>query len=93
MSFIEYEIPSYFNQHKSSAVKLGNKIIAYVGEIHPLVTNKFNISQPINIFELLVNELPPIKKIENLENLLPMICRLLIEIFALYLIMKPILLR
>lgn len=76
--FSKQDIPSYFNPHKSSTVKLGNKVIAYIGEIHPLIAKKFNISQSLNIFELFVSKLPPLrakKSKEFISNDLPVVSR------------------
>jgi phenylalanyl-tRNA synthetase beta chain len=52
------EAPNYYHQHRSKAVKLGKNIVGYFGELHPLIAKKLDVKNRVNIFEILVEELP-----------------------------------
>jgi phenylalanyl-tRNA synthetase beta chain len=59
--------PKYYHPHRSATLKLGNKIIGYFGEIHPLVTKKFDLKNRANFFEIFVDNLP--NHANNLQKL------------------------
>ncbi len=52
------EAPNYYHPHRSKAVKLGKNIVGYFGELHPLITKKFDVKNRANVFELFIEELP-----------------------------------
>lgn len=50
-------LPNYYHQHRSGAIKLGKAIIGYFGELHPSTNQLFGIKSRINLFELFVDEI------------------------------------
>ncbi|MCE3255382.1 MAG: phenylalanine--tRNA ligase subunit beta [Rickettsiaceae bacterium] len=52
------EVPNYYHPHRSKAIKLGKNIIGYFGELHPMITKKFDIKGRANSFELFIENLP-----------------------------------
>ena len=55
---LEDATPNYYHPHRSKMVKLGKKIIGYFGELHPLIAKKLDVKGRVNIFEILIEELP-----------------------------------
>jgi phenylalanyl-tRNA synthetase beta chain len=55
------DVPSYYNPVRSGAIKMGNQILGFFGEIHPLKTAKFNIKNKVNVFELYLDNLPKLQ--------------------------------
>ncbi len=57
----EYEIkcdaPSYYHPGRSAAIFFNKKIIAYCGEIHPIVCKKYDINRAL-AFEIFIDNLP-----------------------------------
>ncbi len=51
--------PNYYHPHRSKAVAIGRNVIAYFGELHPLITKNFAIQSRVNVFELLIEDIPP----------------------------------
>lgn len=63
---ITREAPAYYHPGRSGAVRLGNKLIAYFGELHPAILDSMGISlSPIMAFEINVDALPDAKKKTN----------------------------
>ncbi len=56
------DAPNYFHPGKSGVVKLGNVIIANLGEINPITLNKLNFRKKCFCFELFLDNLPRPKK-------------------------------
>lgn len=56
------EVPSYYHPHRAGAVKLGRNVIAYFGELHPIVNKKLDVTGRANAFELLIDDLPVVNK-------------------------------
>ncbi len=66
---INRNAPSYYHPGKSAEVKLGSNLLGYFGEIHPNVSNLFNLKEKALIFELFTDELPTINnQISNTAN-------------------------
>ena len=60
---ITREAPAYYHPGRSGAVRLGNKIVAYFGEIHPAVLDAMKIDvAPVVAFEIFVDAIPDAKK-------------------------------
>jgi phenylalanyl-tRNA synthetase beta chain len=68
---ITREAPAYYHSGRSGAVRLGNKIVAYFGEIHPRVLADMNIDvSPLVAFEIFVDSLPDSKKKSSAKPIL-----------------------
>lgn len=50
--------PSYYHPTRSGSLCLGKNILAYFGQVHPMISKKFDIEPDIFAFELNINELP-----------------------------------
>ncbi len=55
---ISTDAPAYYHPGRSGALRLGANIIAYFGEIHPLILKKFAIKQRVVAFEVLLDNIP-----------------------------------
>lgn len=55
---ISTDAPEYYHPGRSGALKLGNNVIAYFGEIHPLVLKKFGLKQRVCAFEVFLDNIP-----------------------------------
>ncbi|MBX9633336.1 MAG: phenylalanine--tRNA ligase subunit beta [Magnetospirillum sp.] len=55
------EAPSWYHPGRSGALKLGNKPIAFFGELHPGVLNQMGVKGPVVAFEVFLEALPPQK--------------------------------
>lgn len=51
-------IPSWYHPGKSASVKLGKKLLGYVGEIHPTILKDMKISKPSVGFEIFLENIP-----------------------------------
>ena len=56
------KIPNYFIEGRTIAIKLENKIIGYLGEIHPKILKNWKIKMPVSLFEINLEEI--FKKLE-----------------------------
>jgi len=57
------EIPDWMHPGRSASVILNKKIkLGYFGELHPRVLKSFKIKNKVNIFELMIDEIPKIIK-------------------------------
>jgi phenylalanyl-tRNA synthetase beta chain len=54
------ELPSWYHPGKSAIISIDNKVIGYVGEIHPSILKIMDISHPTFATELFVKEIPPL---------------------------------
>ncbi len=57
---ITKDMPLYYHPYRSAAFKLRNKLIAYLGEIHPNTLKKFDIKENVVGFEVFLDNLPSI---------------------------------
>lgn len=55
---ISKDTPRYYHPGRSAIYKLGNKLIAYMGEIHPKIKEIFDIKQQIFGFEIFIDNIP-----------------------------------
>ncbi|NRB10699.1 MAG: phenylalanine--tRNA ligase subunit beta [Rickettsiaceae bacterium] len=55
---IDNNVPSYYHPTKSAILKLGKKIIAVFGELHPIILQKFDLDVRVIAFEINVDNLP-----------------------------------
>jgi phenylalanyl-tRNA synthetase beta chain len=53
--------PNYYHPNRAATLKLGNKIIAHFGELHPQITQEFDIKNRVVAFELFIEELPEVR--------------------------------
>jgi phenylalanyl-tRNA synthetase beta chain len=60
---ISDEAPSWYHPGRSGKIILNKKIeIGYFGELHPRIANKFKIKARVNLFELMIDNVPLIEK-------------------------------
>lgn len=52
------DVPQYYHPHRSAAFKLGNKLIAFAGEIHPDILKSFDIKENVIGFEVFLENMP-----------------------------------
>ena len=50
--------PAYYHPGRSGALRLGANVIAYFGELHPVVLKKFGIKQRVVAFEVMLDNIP-----------------------------------
>ncbi|MDF2965362.1 MAG: pheT [Rickettsiaceae bacterium] len=50
--------PAYFHPNRAASLKLGNKVIAHFGELHPALIANYDIKNRVVGFELFLEELP-----------------------------------
>jgi len=55
------EAPAWYHPGRSGSLKLGNKAVAYFGELHPKLLGEFDIKGAVVAFELFLEALPPQK--------------------------------
>ena len=55
---ISTDAPAYYHPSRSGALRLGNNVIAYFGELHPLVLKKFGLKQRVEAFEVFLDNIP-----------------------------------
>ena len=55
------EAPAWYHPGRSGCLKLGNKIVAWFGEIHPRILAVYGIEERVVGFELELGQLPPLK--------------------------------
>ena len=56
--------PNYFHPGKSAIFKIGQKLIANIGEIHPKITEFYGFNKPIIGFEIFNENIPIPKKLK-----------------------------
>jgi len=70
LTYSSKDLPAYLHTKRAAFLTLGKNVLGYFGELHPAIAKKLGLKQRVNIFELFVESLPPIKrKIKNLESL------------------------
>jgi len=55
------EAPAWYHPGRSGSLKLGNKIVAWFGEIHPRILAAYDIEERVVGFEIDLGQLPPLK--------------------------------
>jgi phenylalanyl-tRNA synthetase beta chain len=55
------EAPFWYHPGRSGSLKLGNKVLATFGELHPGILAKLDVKGPVAGFELFLEALPPLK--------------------------------
>lgn len=58
---VQNTVPKYYHPTKSASLYLGQKIIGYFGQVHPLILKEYNINIDVMAFELNVTSLPFIR--------------------------------
>lgn len=59
---VSRDAPSYYHPGRSGALRLGAKVIAYFGEIHPALLDEMKVSVPVVGFEVFIENIPEPKK-------------------------------
>jgi phenylalanyl-tRNA synthetase beta chain len=59
---ITRETPSWYHPGRSGAFKIGNRVAAYFGELHPQILESLDIKQNTMGFEVFFDVLPPVKR-------------------------------
>lgn len=52
------EAPAWYHPGRSGALKLGNKVVAWFGELHPRVLQAMDVKGPLVGFELFLDQIP-----------------------------------
>ena len=55
---ISLDAPEYYHPGRSGALRLGKNVIAYFGELHPMICKMFGLKQRVVAFEVYVSNLP-----------------------------------
>ena len=55
---ISFDAPEYYHPGRSGVLRLGKNVIAYFGELHPLVLKKFGLKQRAQAFEVILSNIP-----------------------------------
>lgn len=55
---VSLDAPSYYHPGRSGTLRLGANVIAYFGEVHPMILKKFGIKQRMMAFEVFVDNIP-----------------------------------
>jgi len=55
---ISMDAPEYYHPGRSGVMRLGKNVIAYFGEVHPLVLKIFGIKQRVYAFEVFLDKIP-----------------------------------
>ncbi len=61
-------LPAYFHPGKAAVILLGNKLIGYLGSVHPLILNEYKIENEVLFFELFTKEFLEPKKKNGKKN-------------------------
>ncbi len=55
---IDMQAPDYYHPGRKGALKQGNKVLGYFGEIHPATIEDYKIDGPVVAFEIFLDNLP-----------------------------------
>ncbi len=55
------EAPAWYHPGRSGTLRLGNKPVAYFGDLHPVVLTAMDVKGPVVAFELFLDAVPPLK--------------------------------
>jgi phenylalanyl-tRNA synthetase beta chain len=58
---ISTDAPAWYHPGRSGSLKLGNKVVAWFGEIHPRILAAYDIEERVVGFEIDLGQLPPLK--------------------------------
>ena len=58
---ITADAPGWYHPGRSGALRLGAKVLAWFGDIHPRVLQAFDVRGPLVGFELFLDAVPPVK--------------------------------
>lgn len=61
-------LPQYMHPGRSGSIKYRNKIIGYFGELHPVVIKTCGLTNPLFVFELIVDDLAAKKPSEKMDK-------------------------
>lgn len=67
---VSRDAPEYYHPGRSGALRLGANVLAYFGEVHPLVLEKMDVKGPVAAFEAFLNNAPQTKKKGSAKPLL-----------------------
>lgn len=67
---ITRDVPAWYHPGRAGALKLGNKVVAYFGEIHPAVLEAMDVKGPACGFEVFLDNIPGGKKKGTAKTLL-----------------------
>ncbi len=67
---VSRDAPEYYHPGRSGALRLGANVLAYFGEIHPMVLEKMDVKGPVAAFEAFLNNGPQAKKKGSAKPLL-----------------------
>ena len=67
---VSRDAPDYYHPGRSGALRLGANVLAYFGEIHPLVLDTMDVKGPVAAFEAFLNNAPQTKKKGSAKPLL-----------------------
>ena len=56
--FIDRSTPNYYHPNKSGALKMGNVVVGYFGELSPIIQKAFDLKNPAIAFECFLDKLP-----------------------------------
>jgi len=59
---VSRDAPEYFHPGRSGALRLGKNVLAYFGELHPMVLDKMDVKGPVVGFEIFLDNIPEPKK-------------------------------
>ncbi|MCC7305218.1 MAG: phenylalanine--tRNA ligase subunit beta [Alphaproteobacteria bacterium] len=59
---VSRDVPSYYHPGRAGALKLGNNVLAWFGEIHPAVLDAMGVDMPVSGFEVFLQNIPEAKK-------------------------------
>ena len=66
------DTPNYFHPGRSAVLKIGQKLIANIGEIHPGITDFYGFEKSILAFEIFYENIPMPKKVKVSRPMLKM---------------------
>lgn len=67
---VSRDAPDYYHPGRSGALRLGANVLAYFGEIHPMVLEKMDVKGPVAAFEAFLGNGPQAKKKGSAKPLL-----------------------
>lgn len=62
---ISRDAPGYYHPGRSGALRLGQNVLAYFGEIHPAILDEMGVKGPVTGFEVFLENIPDARKKEK----------------------------
>ena len=59
---ITRDAPAYYHPGRSGAIRMGDRVIGYFGELHPALLAKMKINDVMAGFEVFLESIPPERK-------------------------------